>query len=101
MASLKVNLLLRLLGEGAENKAGNILITKYFGITYYKCVCVCMCVCLLFRHAKGTRSIILSSTACPSLQHFSTLFHKQHVCFDFPYNFCTKYFSFQEELSEM
>ena len=43
MASLNVNLILRLLAEGAENKAGNVLITKYCGITYYECVCVCVC----------------------------------------------------------
>jgi hypothetical protein len=56
MASLKVKLILRLLAEGAENKARNVLITKYCGITYYVrararvCVCVCVCVyaCLTF-----------------------------------------------------
>jgi len=38
MAYLKVNLILRLLAEGAENEDGNILIKKYCGITYYVCV---------------------------------------------------------------
>ena len=46
MASLEVNLIFRLLAKGAENKAGNVLITKYCGITYFERVCVCVCVCV-------------------------------------------------------
>jgi hypothetical protein len=33
---------------------------------------------LVIQHAKGIRHIILSSVACPILQHFSTLPHKRH-----------------------
>ena len=47
MASLKVTLILRLLAVGAEDEAGNGLITKYCGITYcVMCVCVCACECV-------------------------------------------------------
>ena len=53
---------------------------------------------------------ILSSVACPVLQYFFTLsqtarfskkekvYLSQNVCFDFPYNFDLKHFSFYEEL---
>jgi hypothetical protein len=51
---------------------------------------------------------ILSSVACPTLQHFSTLFHKLHdfrkksywtqnVCFDFHYKFAWNIFQSQKK----
>jgi hypothetical protein len=46
---------------------------KVISNTYSKCVSVA----LVIQHAKRLRRIILSSAACPILQHFSTLSHKQ------------------------
>jgi hypothetical protein len=57
------------------------------------------------RNAKRMRRIVLSFSACPVPQYFSTLSHKRHdfrkkkvidheMCFDFFYNFCLKHFSF-------
>ena len=58
--------------------------------------------------ASFLRCIILPSVSCPALPYFltlSTIVKKsqwiQKVCFDFFYTFCLKYFSFEEELSEM
>jgi len=79
MAYLKVNLILRLLAEGAENEDGNILITKYCGITYYVCVCVYnIYACLTFPACKAHvpyYTVICGLSACTT---FFTLFHKQH-----------------------
>ena len=104
MASLKVNLILWLLAEAAKNKARNVLITKYCGITYYEFVCVCVYACLTFPTCKA--HVLYYTVICglSATTIFSPLFHKQHdfrkedfehkMCFVFPYNFCPKYFSF-------
>ena len=72
-----------------------------------------MSVALGIQHAVRMRRIILPSEACPALQYFSTVSHKrydfrkkksywtQNVCFDFLYKFSLKYFSFQQEMSEI
>ena len=69
-------------------------------ITYYESVFVAI-VTQLSKHAGH---IILTSVAFPAVQHFSTFSHKWHyfgkkvierkMCFDFPYCFCQKYFTF-------
>ena len=46
---------------------------KAISITYSECVFAA----LVIQHAKCMRRIILSSVACLSLQHFSTLSHKR------------------------
>ena len=73
---------------------------------YTSLVCVCVCVALVIQQAERMRRIILPSVACPYLQYFSTLSHKQHglrekkltehkkLCFDYLCNFCLKYFLF-------
>ena len=43
-------------------------------ITYYECLSQS----LITQHAKRMYYIILSSVACPALQHFSTFSHKRH-----------------------
>ena len=60
------------------------------------------------QHVKRKRCIILESVVCPVLPYFSVLSHKIfgkqllsiNMCFDFLYNFCLKYLSFLEELSQ-
>jgi len=47
---------------------------KVIPVTYSECVFVA----LIIQHAKRMRPIILACVACPSLQYFSTLSHKQH-----------------------
>jgi len=58
---------------------------------------------------------IFASVACSVVQYFSTSSHERHdfrgggggsywtqnVCFDFPYNFCPKCFSFYADFSEI
>jgi hypothetical protein len=47
---------------------------REISITYYKSVSVA----LVIQHAKRMRRIILSSVACPAVQHFFALSHKRH-----------------------
>ena len=66
---------------------------------------------LFIQHSKRMRRITSSSIACLTTIIFHVIskavrFYKKKViehemCFDFIYNFCLKYFSFQEEFSEI
>jgi hypothetical protein len=51
-----------------------LLLKKTVGIAYSECVFVT----LVDQNAKRMRHIILSSAACPALQHSSVLTHKRH-----------------------
>ena len=70
----------------------------------------CVFVAFFAQYAKHMRRIVLSPVACPALQYIYTLSHKRHdfrvgrdgdggegellMCFDFPFKFRLKYFSF-------
>jgi len=91
-----------------HNKVGNVRINVKMGrvrITtvalekqyYIFCVCVCVCAPLVIQHAEHMCRILLWCVACPALEYFSTLSHKQHnfrkkkllhinVCCHFFYN---------------
>jgi hypothetical protein len=47
---------------------------KAISITYYECVFVAVGI----QHAMSMHRIILPSVACPAVQYFCTLSHKQH-----------------------
>jgi len=47
---------------------------KAISITYFEYVSVAIDI----QHAKRAPRVIFSSVASPAVQHFSTLFHKQH-----------------------
>jgi len=84
-----------------------IYIYIYIYIYYIISVCVCR---LRYPACKAHASYYtVSSVACLALLYFSTLSHKRHdfrnkmyikCVFQFLYNFCLKYFSFQEEMNE-
>jgi hypothetical protein len=73
---------------------------KAISITYSECVSVASFV----QHAKRMRRIILSSVACPAVQHSPTLSHKRYnfrkevtdrkIYFESLHKFCLKHFSF-------
>ena len=73
-------------------------------------VCVCVCVALVIQNAMRIRHIVIyglpRSTIFLYIISYTARFKKKKVagykmCFDFLYNFCLKYFSFYEELSEI
>jgi len=76
MASLKVKLIHWLLVEGAEDRAGNVLLTKYCGITYCVCVCVCVCVyaCLTFSGMQSACAVLQCHLRSVRLYIFSHYF---------------------------
>jgi len=55
-------------------RAAIVAVEKLLSITYYECVYVALGI----QYAKRMLRTILSLVACPSLQHFCTLSHKQH-----------------------
>jgi hypothetical protein len=80
---------------------------KAVSITYSDCVVVALGIL----HGMRMRHIAICGLTSSTI-YFPTLSHKRHdfrkkkvtehkMCFDFPYRFCLKYFSFRGELSEI
>ena len=77
-----------------------VCVKIFIGVLYF----LCESVALIVQHAQRMRRVIVSSVACLNIQNFFTLYHKRNffqnrtieknVCFDFPYIFSLKNFSF-------
>jgi malate synthase len=62
---------------------------------------VCVFVALVFQHAMSSVALHLATLSHKRHDFRKTRYRTQNVCFDFLYNFCLKYFSLYEELSEI